>query len=155
MRIVPKSFFAVSGLCAMALSCASTRSSDAHERSEHPFVVRSCFDETARAHPTVNAKLTASIAQDLSVWRTEVCYTVSREYAYTEHDRAEILARRVTVLVTVTPAFERSSLMAAGLSPGFNADGVISGIIALRDVERLAALPEVISIALVPKMYPL
>jgi len=155
MIFVTKSFFGVAGLCAMVLGCATTKSSDAHERSDHPAIVRYCIDHARTVNQDASAKFTQNLAQALAVWRTEVCYTLSSEYEYSERERAEIRARRATVLVKVTSTAQRSALAAAGLSPGFSANGVVSGGIALRDVERLAAVPEVIQIEIEPKVHPL
>jgi len=58
------------------------------------------------------------------------------------------------VVVVVTYSGQREALVAAGLQPGFDRDGVVSGIIEKRRVLGLAALPQVIRIAMEPEVHP-
>lgn len=92
------------------------------------------------------SKLEATLHQALTVWRAELGYARSGDHPELKIDDVE--GRRVAV--TVTHTGDLVALQAAGLDAGFDQDGVVSGLIFLRDVERLAALPSVVSIAMEP-----
>jgi subtilisin family serine protease len=92
--------------------------------------------------PTLNATL----QQALTLWRTELGYARSGDHPELKVEDVE--GRRVSV--TVTHTGDLAALQAAGLDAGFDQHGVVSGVIFLRDIERLAAVPSVVSIAMEP-----
>jgi subtilisin family serine protease len=97
------------------------------------------------------AKLESALQHALTVWRTELGRTAeSARQLGAEPDAA---GRRVSVLVRYSGDLE--ALRGAGLDTGSDVDGLVTGIIALADVERLAELSEVESVALVPRMKPM
>ena len=59
---------------------------------------------------------------------------------------------RITVVVTYQG--DRERLVAAGLSTGYDRDGVVSGHIEVRRVLALATLPEVARIEMEPRVEP-
>ena len=92
------------------------------------------------------AKFDAKLQQALALWQADLGY--ARSGAHPELKVKDVEARRVSVTVTHTD--DLGPLRAAGLDAGFNQAGVVSGVIFLRDVERLAAVPTVVSIDLEP-----
>jgi len=92
------------------------------------------------------SKLEATLQQALTLWHTDLGYARSGEHPGLKVEEVE--ARRVSVIVNHTA--DLSTLKAAGLDAGFDQDGTVSGVIFLRDIEPLAALPGVVSIALEP-----
>ena len=92
------------------------------------------------------SKLDATLQQALTLWRTDLGYARSGEHPELKVEDVE--GRRASVTVTHTGAL--AELKAAGLDAGFDQHGVVSGLIFLRDVERLAAVPSVVSITLEP-----
>src|SRR5437762_1934425 len=94
------------------------------------------------------SKLEATLQQALTVWRTQLGYAQSGQHPELNAD--DVVARRVTVIVTHTGGLDE--LRAGGLDPGYDRGGVVSGQIALRDVETLAAVPSVIHIDLEPSL---
>jgi hypothetical protein len=104
----------------------------------------------AEARGTPSEKLDGSLANAIQKWRMDVCY--ARGGKYPSLDPAATEARRATVIVSYTGEVE--ALRAAGLETGFDSNGTISGIIALRDVERLAAVPTVVRIVIEPEVHP-
>jgi subtilisin family serine protease len=88
------------------------------------------------------AALGASLQQSLAAWRTDIEYARSGEYP--ELNEADVADREVSVNVTHTG--DVAAMRDAGLETGYDADGVVSGIIKLGDVERLAAVPTVVEI---------
>jgi subtilisin family serine protease len=94
------------------------------------------------------SKLDPYLEQALAVWRVQ-----SSAESPDVARAAERRARRVTVIVTYEG--ELAALQAAGLDTGYDQGGRVSGQIALADVERLAAVPSIIEIALEPTVRPL
>jgi subtilisin family serine protease len=92
------------------------------------------------------SKLGATLQQALTAWHTDLSYARSGDHP--ELKVEDIAGRRVSV--TVTHTGDLAALQAAGLDAGFDQNGVVSGVIFLRDVDRLAAVPSVVSIALEP-----
>ena len=91
-------------------------------------------------------KLGPSLQQALAVWRTELGYAAQRD----QSARAEVEGRQVTVIVTYQG--EVAPLRDAGLRTGFDSGGKIFGLIALRNVDALAAVPGVVSIVMEPRV---
>jgi subtilisin family serine protease len=92
------------------------------------------------------SKLDARLQRRLADWRREL--EQARRSDEGARDPAEIESQSMVVIVTYTGGVE--ALRAAGLQTGFDRGGVVSGLIALRDVERLDELNNVVSIALEP-----
>ena len=92
------------------------------------------------------SKLDAVLQQALTAWRAELAWARSGGHAELKADVVE--ARRAAVVVTHTG--DLAPLRAAGLDTGFDQGGVVSGYALLRDVERLAAVPSVVRIAMQP-----
>jgi subtilisin family serine protease len=92
------------------------------------------------------SKLDGSLTHAMAVWHADLDYARSGEYPYLDPD----VVRNRKVPVVVTYSGNPAVLQAAGLDTGFNQGDVISGQVALADVERLEAVPAVVSIALVP-----
>ncbi len=92
------------------------------------------------------SKLGATLQQALTIWKTDLGYARSGDHPGLK--LADVEARRVSV--TVKHTGDLKSLQAAGLDAGFDQHGIVSGVIHLRDVEPLAAVPTVVSIALEP-----
>ncbi len=94
------------------------------------------------------SKLDPYMEQALAVWRVQ-----SREDSPDARSAAVERERRVSV--TVTYEGDLDALAEAGLATGYDEDGNVSGVIALGDVERLAAVPGVRLITLEPSVKPL
>jgi len=86
-------------------------------------------------------KLSPSLRHALEVWRV-------RSAASEEMEN-----RQVTVRVEYTG--ELAELQRAGLSTGYDENGEVTGQIAFRDLERLAAVPGVVRVAMQPNARPL
>jgi subtilisin family serine protease len=95
-------------------------------------------------------KLESALQHALAVWRTELDQAAAGTHA--RLGEAEVASQRVTVLVRYSGDIE--ALRQAGLDTGFDSGGVVSGIIALSDLEQLDAVPGVESVALVPRVRP-
>lgn len=145
-----KTFSVLAAMTVMGVACASAESSDRPETPEELALVRSCA-EGARAGFEGESRLSADLRQALTSWKIDSCY--ARSGLYPDLSPADIDARRVSVIVTSTAAL--STLSAAGLETGVESGEDVSGIIAFRDLERLAALPEVTAIAMEPHVEPL
>jgi subtilisin family serine protease len=92
------------------------------------------------------SKLEARLQQALTLWHSDLRYARSGDHPELKVEGVE--GRRVSV--TVAHTGDLVALQAAGLDAGFDQHGVVSGVIFLRDIERLAAVPSVVSIALEP-----
>ena len=84
-------------------------------------------------------KLAPELLHALEVWR-------ARSPA-----SAELAQQRITVSVAYQG--DVGELVAAGLTPGRDENGEVSGQIAFFDVERLAAVPGVASISMQPATF--
>jgi subtilisin family serine protease len=96
-------------------------------------------------------KLETALQHALTVWRTELGQAA--EGVRLRSTESEIAARQVTVLVRYSGDVE--ALRQAGLQTGYDSGGVVSGIIALADLEQLDGVPGVESIALEPPAKPM
>jgi subtilisin family serine protease len=85
------------------------------------------------------SKLDPALQLALAAWQAE------RSRSHSDRARGDVVS------VKVTYTGDLKSLRAAGLEAGFDHDGVVSGLIALGDVEKLAALPNVVRIMREPK----
>src|ERR1044071_8891279 len=85
------------------------------------------------------SKLDPALQHALAAWQAE-----------NGQSRPERASTEV-VSVKVTYRGDLQSLRAAGLEAGFDQNGVVSGLVALRDIEKLAALPNVVRISREPK----
>ena len=90
------------------------------------------------------SKLAPPVETALSMWRTR-----------TAHGVADAPSGGETLVVYVTYEGDLQPLVAAGLAPSFNQQGMVSGRIAFRDLERLAAVPSVVYIEKEPGVRPL
>jgi len=93
------------------------------------------------------SKLEPTLQQAVAAWRTDVGYAESGEHPSLSLPEAQ--SRRVTVIVTFEG--DIAALRGAGMETGYNSGGVVSGRIAFADLEQLAAVPGVISIAKEPE----
>jgi subtilisin family serine protease len=94
--------------------------------------------------------LESSLQHALAVWRTEL--DQAAEGVHRRLSESEVAGRRVSVLVRYSGDVE--ALRQAGMRTGYDSGGVVSGSIALADLEQLDAVPEVESVALVPQPRP-
>ena len=90
------------------------------------------------------SKLAPPVATALSLWRTRTASGV-----------AETSPGGEQLVVIVTYEGDVQRLAEAGLAPGFKRRGRVTGRIAYRDLERLAAVPSVVSIEKEPKVRAL
>ncbi|HEX6347303.1 S8 family serine peptidase [Umezawaea sp.] len=95
-------------------------------------------------------KLEPSLQHAVAVWRTELGHAAEGVRPRLAGPGAE--SRRVTVLVRYSGDVE--ALRRAGLDTGYDSGGVVSGIIALADLDRLDAVPGVESVSLVKPPRP-
>jgi|RhiMethySRZTD1v2_1073278.scaffolds.fasta_scaffold00349_14 subtilisin family serine protease len=90
------------------------------------------------------SKLAPPVETALSLWRTR-----------TANGAAETSSGGEQLVVMVTYEGDVQRLAEAGLAPGFKRRGRVTGRIAYRDLERLAAVPSVVSIEKEPKVRAL
>jgi subtilisin family serine protease len=95
-------------------------------------------------------KLEPALQHALAVWRTELGYAA--EGNHPSLSESEAAGQRVTVIVRYSGDIE--ALRQAGLATGFDRGWMVSGSIALADLEQLDAVPGVESVALVPEVTP-
>src|SRR5262249_11127720 len=95
-------------------------------------------------------KLESALQHALAVWRTELGHAAAGEHP--RLSESEVASERVTVVVRFSGDIE--ALRQAGLQTGYDRGGVVSGSIALADLEQLDAVPGVESVALVPQVKP-
>ena len=94
------------------------------------------------------SKLDPALQHALANWKRELDHARSSTSA--SPSAADIDNRLASVNVTYRGDLQ--TLRAAGLEAGFDHNGVVSGLIAFRNIEKLAAEPAVIRIAIEPKV---
>lgn len=85
------------------------------------------------------SKLDPALQLALAAWQAE------RSRSHSERASGDVVS------VKVTYTGDLQSLRAVGLDTGFDLNGIVSGLIAVGDLEKLAALPNVVRIAGEPK----
>jgi subtilisin family serine protease len=86
--------------------------------------------------------LEPALVHALAVWQTELGVAADTDEYRDEYRREELAGRRVTVHVRYTGDVIEA-LRDAGMETGFDSGGLISGNIAMADVERLGTVPGV------------
>jgi hypothetical protein len=94
------------------------------------------------------SKLDPALQQALTAWRIKLSHAQSGEYP--SLSASEVEASCASVIVTYKDSI--APLRDAGLETGFDSGGVVSGLIEFRNIEKLAALPDVVRIVQEPKV---
>ncbi len=112
-----------------------------------------CGGSQTQAHPAVPAPVwvcSEGYEKPTSAPTPEVLHKLEGLLAVRVQQPRDACER---IVVSVTYRGERAALVSAGLQTGFDQDGVVSGIIEVRRVLTLAALPEVLRIEMQPEVH--
>lgn len=96
------------------------------------------------------SRLESSLRHHYDVWRARLAGARCNQQ---QGEVARIEAERVTVAMEYEGDVV-GALRAAGLQPGYDSGGHVSGIIALRDLERLAGVPGTVRMTMQPEAHP-
>ena len=96
------------------------------------------------------SRLEPSLSHHFNVWRVRL---MGARCNHQQGEVARLEAERVTVSIVyegdVVGAFR-----AAGLQPGYDSAGHVSGHIGLRDLEQLAGVPGIVRMTMQPEVHP-
>ncbi len=102
------------------------------------------------------SKLDPGLETELSLWRAQA---IAKDESAALRTPARVVetspsSEKKRIVVGVTHRGDIEALRAVGLQAGFNRNGMVAGSIAFEDLERLAAVPSVIYIEMIPEAHP-